>query len=109
MWFRRLSGALTLAFALLAGSGMLAGTALAQAQGADIFTVRDVPVDETAATAADARQAALAVGQRRAFRRLMERLVPEDQQERIPAVDSTALQYYVQDFSVNNERTSTVR
>jgi hypothetical protein len=111
MWFRRLSGALTLAFALSAGSGILAGTALAQAQaqGADIFTVRDVPVDETAATAADARQAALAVGQRRAFRRLMERLVPEDQQDRIPAVESSALQYYVQDFSVNNERTSTVR
>lgn len=113
MWFRRFSGALTLAFALLAGSGMLAGAALAQAQaqvqGADIFTVRDVPVDETAATAADARQAALTVGQRRAFRRLMERLVPEDQQDRVPAVESSALQYYVQDFSVNNERTSTVR
>jgi len=108
MRFRRLSGALTLALALLAGGGILAGAALAQGS-ADIFTVRDVPVDETAATAADARQAALAVGQRRAFRRLMERLVPEDQQDRVPSVESSTLQYYVQDFSVNNERTSTVR
>ncbi|GAB4356862.1 MAG: hypothetical protein Kow00114_08050 [Kiloniellaceae bacterium] len=99
----------------MAGGGILAGAApaqaqlLAQAPAADIFTVRDVAVDETAATAAEARQRALAVGQRRAFRRLMERLVPEDQQERIPEVDANALQYYVQDFSVNNERTSTVR
>lgn len=115
MRFRRLSGAIVLAFALVASGGILAGAALAQAQmlaqaqGADIFTVRDVAVDETAATAAEARQAALAVGQRRAFRRLMDRLVPEDQQDRIPEVDANALQYYVQDFSVNNERTSTVR
>ena len=111
MRFRRLSGAIVLALALVAGGGILAGAALAQAQeqGADIFTVRGVTVDETAATAAEARQTALAVGQRRAFRRLMDRLVPEGQQDRIPEVDANALQYYVQDFSVNNERTSTVR
>ncbi|MPZ11446.1 MAG: DUF2066 domain-containing protein [Kiloniellaceae bacterium] len=103
MWFRRVSGALAMAFTLLAAGGV-------QAQGNnDIFTVRNVAVDETAQTAADARQAALAVGQRRAFRRLMGRLVPEDQQARIPDVDANLLQYYVLDFSVNNERTSTVR
>jgi hypothetical protein len=39
----------------------------------------------------------------------MDRLVPEDQQPLIPAVDATALQYYVLDFSVNNERSSAVR
>ena len=110
MWFRRVSGVLVLAFGL-ALSGLLplgAGSALAQ-NSSDIFTVRDVPVDETAATAADARQTALAVGQRRAFRRLMNRLVPEAHQSSIPALDSNLLQYYVLDFSVDNERTSAVR
>lgn len=101
---------LTLALALLllalaAGAG---GGALAQA-GGDIFTVRNVPVDETAGTAAEARALALDTGQRRAFRRLIERLVPEDQQGLVPQVDSNQLQYYVRDFSVANERTSAVR
>ena len=122
MWFRRvsgvravamslalygvLSGALSLGLPGLPGAG--AGTARAQATS-DIFTVRDVPVDETAATAAEARQVALAVGQRRAFRRLMNRLVPEDQRDLVPQLDSNLLQYYVLDFSVADERTSTVR
>ena len=108
MWFRRVCGALTMAFALLIAGGAGDGSAQAQGNG-DIFTVRDVAVDETAATAAAARQTAIAVGQRRAFRRLMDRLVPEAQREQVPQVDSVALQYYVLDFSVNDERTSTVR
>jgi hypothetical protein len=107
MWFRRASGALLAALGMAAVALMTAGAAAAQ--GNDVFTVGDVAVDETAATAAEARQAALAVGQERAFRRLMERLVPEDQQARIPDVDANALQYYVRDFSVDNERTSSVR
>ncbi len=118
MWFRRLSGVRVLALALVACGGLtlaLAGLVLlgadsARAQGAsDIFTVRDVPVDETAGTASEARQVALAVGQRRAFRRLLRRLVPEDQVDLVPEPESSLLQYYVLDFSVANERTSAVR
>lgn len=108
MWFRGTGGALAATLGMAAIALLAAGAARAQG-GSDIFTVRDVAVDETAATAGEARQAALAAGQRRAFRRLMERLVPEEQQPRIPEVDAAALQYYVRDFSVNNERTSTVR
>ncbi len=118
MWFRRLSGVRVLALAVVACGGLtltLAGLVLlgadsARAQGAsDIFTVRNVPVDETAGTAAEARQVALAVGQRRAFRRLLRRLVPENQLGLVPEPDSNLLQYYVLDFSVANERTSAVR
>jgi hypothetical protein len=108
MWFRRSSGALSAALGAVAFTLLVAGGAQAQG-GSDIFTVRNVAVDETAATAADARQTALAVGQRRAFRRLMGRLVPESQQPTVPEVDANLLQYYVLDFSVNNERTSPVR
>lgn len=108
MWFRRTSGALLMALGLAAGTLAAAGAARAQDAG-DVFTVRDVAVDETAATAGEARQAALAVGQRRAFRRLIDRLVPESQQAQVPQVDASTLQYYVRDFSVDNERTSSVR
>jgi hypothetical protein len=108
MWFRRFNGAPMVVFAALALAICAAGGAAAQS-GGDVFTVRDVAVDETAATAAEARQEALAVGQRRAFRRLMDRLVPEDQQPLVPTVDVNTLQYYVLDFSVNNERSSAVR
>jgi len=123
MWFRRREGkvlrqftgaaqtltrTLTLALVLLALAAGTGGSALAQADG-DLFTVRNVPVDETASTAAEARALALDTGQRRAFRRLIERLVPEDQQGLVPQVDSSQLQYYVRDFSVANERTSAVR
>jgi hypothetical protein len=108
MWFRRFNGAPMAVLAALALAISAAGSAAAQS-ASDVFTVHDVAVDETAATAAEAREEALAVGQRRAFRRLMDRLVPEDQQPLIPAVDATALQYYVLDFSVNNERSSAVR
>jgi hypothetical protein len=108
MWFRRFNGAPMAVLAALALAISAAGSAAAQS-ASDVFPVHDVAVDETAATAAEARQEALAVGQRRAFRRLMDRLVPEDQQPLIPAVDATALQYYVLDFSVNNERSSAVR
>lgn len=117
MWFRQLSGVRAQAWAkaLVLPGLMLLGAVVvapgeARAQGANgAFTVRNVPVDETAATAAEARQVALAVGQRRAFRRLLRRLVPEDQLDLVPEPDSEALQYYVLDFSVANERTSTVR
>lgn len=108
MWFRRTSGALLMAFGLAAAALAAAGAARAQ-DVADVYTVRGVAVDETAATAAEARQAALAVGQRRAFQRLIARLVPETHQAQVPSVDATTLQYYVRDFSVDNERTSPVR
>jgi hypothetical protein len=110
MWFRQLSGTAIAATALAAMAFALPGAGDVRAQGAgDIYTVRNVAVDETAASAAEARQTALAVGHRRAFRRLMERLVPESQQSQVPAVDANLLPYYVLDFSVNNERTSPVR
>lgn len=104
---RELAGA-GLALLLLAALSGPGGAARAQ-DDAGVFTVRDVPVDETAGTAAEARALALETGQRRAFRRLIDRLVPEAQQGLVPDVDSNQLQYYVRDFSVANERTSAVR
>jgi hypothetical protein len=115
MRFRRRGGVLPRVFRLaalaLAVTGVLsaAGGAARAQGGGDIFTVRNVSVDETAGTAAEARQVALAVGQRRAFRQLIDRLVPEGQQGLVPDLDANQLQYYVRDFSVDDERTSAVR
>ena len=110
MWFRRVRGALAMAAELGLLAGLLAfalGTETASAQG-DIYTVRAVAVDETAETAA-ARQAAIAAGHQTAFERLVERLVPEAQKGQVPVLGPGLVEFYVLDFSVNNERTSTVR
>ncbi|NIA70280.1 DUF2066 domain-containing protein [Pelagibius litoralis] len=80
----------------------------AKAQG-DIFTVRAVPVDKTAETAAAARQAAITAGHRLAFERLVDRLVPAAQKGKVPVLGPGLLEFYVLDFSVENERTSAVR
>ncbi len=92
-------------------AGLLALVAVAEtasAQG-DVFTVRAVAVDETAETAAAARQAAIAAGHQQAFERLVDRLVPEEQMATVPVLEPGLVEFYVLDFSVNNERTSTVR
>ena len=48
------------------------------------FVVNEVEIDRTAANAMTARAAALTEGQRLAFRRLLERMVPADQVARLP-------------------------
>lgn len=108
MRFRRLFGAL--ATPLLPGlvSALLLAGGPAAAQS-DIFTVRAVPVDKTAETAAAARQAAITAGHQRAFELLVDRLVPAAQQGKVPVLGPGLVEFYVRDFSVNNERTSAVR
>lgn len=111
MRFRRTSGTFAIPLLLALFVSMLwmvttAGTASAQGE---MFTVRAVAVDETAETAAAARQAAIAAGHRRAFGRLIERLVPADQMTKVPSLESAQVEAYVLDFSVADERTSAVR
>ena len=110
MRFRRGIGAVFTAgmLGLLVGLWLPFGNAPAHAQS-DIFTVRAVPVDETAETAAAARQAAISAGQQLAFDRLLARLVPLDQITQVPVLGPGLLEFYVLDFSVANERTSPVR
>lgn len=73
------------------------------------FTVRDVTVDRTAATAAAAREAALIEGQRVALRRLLERLAPRSEYRRLPSVSDARLADVIETIEVQEERTSTVR
>ncbi len=73
------------------------------------FTVRNVMVDRTAATATAAREVALVDGQRAALRRLLERLVPRSEYRRLPSLPDSRVADLVENFEVQNERTSAVR
>lgn len=100
---------------LIAGAATLAAVASAAAQPeapdaeTRIFTAFGVHVDERAATVAEARARALAVGQRRALRRLYEKLVERDDVYRLPVVGQTELSRLVRGLEIFNERSSSVR
>lgn len=90
---------------------VLAGPAGAQTPSDgqdDVFTVTDVAVDVTDATATQAREKALLEGQRQAFQRLMQRLAT-DANARSPRLDERTLISLVRSIDVANERTSAVR
>jgi hypothetical protein len=81
----------------------------AAAQTPSAFAVRNVDVDQTAATAAEAREAALAEGQRKAFQRLLERLALRSHHSRLPRASAQQIADLVENFEVQNERASAVR
>jgi len=79
------------------------------AAAADLFTVAGVPVDQNAASASEARTAALANGQRAAYRTLMQRLALREDQRQVPAVTDALLNELVQGLEIADERTSATR
>jgi hypothetical protein len=93
------AAALVLFVLLVAG-----GTA---AMAADILAVRPVMVDVTASTASQARDQALAQGQRQAFRRLLESMTLRTDHGRLP--NPQQIQDFIVDFSVDQEKSSQVR
>jgi hypothetical protein len=99
----------------LAGAVLLVSAALdfapppAAAAPGDVFSVEKVAVDITADTASVARTVALAEGEKRAFRILMERLTMRVDHDRLPRLEARDISGFVQDFSVDNEKTSAVR
>lgn len=91
---------------LIAGA---TGAPPARAQENDIFEVRGVPVDVTAETAAKAREQAIAEGERAAFQRLLRRLTLKGDHARLPNPSRDEISSYVRDFSVAQEKSSSVR
>lgn len=91
---------------LLAWAALGAGPAAAQG---DLYSVAGIQVDATDENAASARVAAHASGHLAAFEILVARLVPEDEIFAVPQLDAAEIGALVQDFSVDNERTSAVR
>jgi hypothetical protein len=91
------------------GLVILAPMSSASAQSTDAFTVRDVHVDETAGTAAQARERALAVGQRLAIQQLFARLTSRDDEARLPHLSDAELADVVGSYEVQAEKNSPVR
>ncbi len=75
----------------------------------ELYTVQDVTVDKTAASAAQAREIALAEAQALAFDRLVRRLVGKERTAAVPRQNAQSLARLVRGFEVDRERTSNVR
>jgi hypothetical protein len=74
-----------------------------------IYTVSNMPLDETAESAAAAREIALAKGQAQAFQELMDRIVPKTEHGRVPEPTPAVLLGILSGIEVENEKTSSVR
>lgn len=100
------------AFAALAVAALCAfAPGPASAQTRDVFAVAGVHVDETAANAAAAQEAAFASAQRLAFGRLVQRLTLPEQlaATTMPALEGMELDRMVLSVDVEEERRSSTR
>lgn len=95
--------------ALAAGPAAGAPAAAAPAAAADVYTVSGVEVDRTAATAAEAREVAIAAAHRSAFGRLVRRLVPSAHRPRVPELGAERIAPLVLSFAIDTEKASSVR
>ena len=102
------SGRIRLAAVALLVSALAARPGLA-ADADALFTVAGVHVDETAANAVAARDAARRDGESRALRTLLERLTLDADHGRLPHPSDQHITDMVRDFEVANERSSAVR
>ena len=80
-----------------------------EAQVAGVYDVLGVRVDVTAESAAAAQQEAIARAQQQALVILMERIVPQAERARLPALDNARARDLLRDFRVVQENRSDVR
>lgn len=92
---------------ILTGVVLCLGTATAQPN--NTFTVANVAVDVTQATAAAARERALAEAEVRSFNTLLRRLTLRADHHRLPVMERHDIAPFIQEFAVSNEKTSRVR
>ena len=79
------------------------------ARESSIYAVANMAVDETAESAAAAREIALAKGQTQAFKRVIDRIVPKSEHGRVPQPTPAVLLEIVSGIEVEDEKTSPVR
>ena len=98
-------------FAVLFGviAMIMAMNPIAGARAESVYTVRDIAVDSSAASAADARAIALAQGQRAAFDRLLRRLVLSEDLVLLPNLEDGMIAQIVDGYIINKERVSSIR
>ncbi len=88
---------------------LLFGAVGTKTMAADVFTVTGIPVDATAETATEARNAAVADGQRRALEVLLKRLALQEDWSLLPTVDTALAESMVRSFQVADEKRSATR
>lgn len=86
---------------------LLAVLALSVPQNAkaDIFTVTGIEIAATAKTATEAKQIAIAGGQKKALTELLDKLTSAEEAASLPPADAAMLQQVIVGFSLENERT----
>ncbi len=102
------SAALRAAAVLLAALAALLPGGPAAAK-VDLYTVQGISVDETAPSAAEAKQAAMAEAQAMAFDALLRRLTLREDRGRLPAPDPAVVAAAMRTVQVLDERQSPVR
>ena len=96
-----------LGLALWAFFAVLSGPVEAAQPGQ--FEVLGVTVDVTADSAQTARAQALAAGEKKAFRQLLQRLTLQAYHDRLPDVSAAEITGLIVDFAVADEKASSVR
>ena len=107
-WMSRITSTFFL-FATFSASIFFADTRNSWAAQAEIFDVHGIKVDVTAVSTAAARDQALAIGERVAFRELLERLTIRVDHPRLPNFSANEISAFIRDFEVAKEKASTVR
>ncbi len=83
--------------------------ATGQVRAESVYTVKDVAVDASATSAAEARSVAMAEGHLRAFERLLRRLVLAEDQALLPPLESPQIAALTDGFIIEKERVSPTR
>ena len=98
-------------FVLLGVTGVVSLISPARAAFVDskMFSASNIHIDVTAENAAVARERAMHDGQKKALMAVMERITPSYVVEQLPELVPDDILNFVQDISVSNEKTSTVR
>ena len=74
-----------------------------------VFVIENVAVDETSSTALKAREKALETGQKRAWKKLLERMTFPETVKKVADIPYSELRSLIRGYEVMRERTSTVR
>ena len=74
-----------------------------------VFVIENIAVDETSNTALKAREKALEIGQKSAWKKLLERMTFPETAKRVANIPYSELRSLIRGYEVIRERTSTVR
>lgn len=90
-------------------AGLFCLVSFAGQAGDSLYTVKNVPVDASAAASVEAQTLAINRGRPKAWSILFRRLTKQADWGKEPRLDDSGLQHLIKTFEINNERRSTTR